>query len=383
MPRSTPPRHRRRLLGRPLVLLAVVAATVPGRGAAQTPAIKATVLGLDAFRCPAPGEVVVPSEEEARQAAQLGATARQAVILGDVERARGLLARAVSLDSRSSTLAYQYGRVLEDLGQPREAVLQYCRVLDGSGGGEDAVDAQARVEAYADENRRRIAAPALEAFGNGVAAAGEGRWAAAEENFLAASAAHADFPEAEFNRAVALESLGRGVEAADAYRAYLDLRPDAPDAIRVSERIGQLQVVPGSLPSPGSALALGMLLPGGGQFYTGRPLGGILLLAAAGGAAAAGFLIEETDVRCLRAVEPGQSCPPDQIVGQTTSQPYLTWGLVGAGAVILGGAVEAFLHARGMDEVEVATLGGGARLLGPSVQARGLGADVRFFRVTF
>lgn len=380
-----PPPHpnRRSVFGGALVLTAVALAVVPGRGAAQVPAVKTTVPGLEAFACPAPGELDPPSADEARQAAQLGATARQEVILGDLERARGLLGRAVALDPTSATLAYQYGRVLEDLGESRDAVLQYCASLVEGASGDDAADARTRIEDFAEANRRRVPDAALEAFARGVAAVGEGRWDDAVEAFVAASAAHADFPEAEFNRAVALETLGRGVEAADAYRAYLDLRPDAPDAIRVSERIGQLQVVPGGRPSPGSALALGMLLPGGGQFYTGRPLGGVVLLAAAGGAAAAGFLIEETDVRCLRAVEPGQSCPPDQIVGTNTTRPYLTWGLVGAGALVLGGAIEAFLHARGVDDVEVATLGGGARLLGPSVQARGLGADVRFFRVTF
>lgn len=366
------------------VVVAVALLAAAESLAAQLPEYKVEIPGLGAFECPAPGEVAVASAEEQGQASQLGSTARQALILGDAERARGLLARAVDLDPASPGLAYQYGRVLEDLGERRQAVEQYCAALAAGAAGEDAADARDRVVRFAEAERRRIPSEALDAFEEGLSAVGENRMAEAESAFAVAADAHGDFPEAVFNRAVALEQLGRAVDAADAYRGYLRLRPNAPDAIQVSERIGQLLVVPGSQPSSGSALALGMLLPGGGQFYTGRPLGGVALLAVAGGAAAAAFLVTDTDVRCLRAVEPGESCPQDQIIGTTTSHPYRTLGLVGVGAVALGGAIEAFLHARGIDDVEVANLGGGAAmLLGPSVQSRGLGADVRFIRVTF
>lgn len=364
--------------------MALALAASSGTAEAQLPEIKAEVAGLGAFQCPAPGEVIVGSAEERQQALQLGVTARQALILGDAERARGLLDRAVTLAPSSGALAYQYGRVLEDLGERRSAVLQYCGALSSGAEGDDATDARARIDRFAEEERRRVAPEALEAFSEAITAAGEGRFDESEAAFQRAVDAHADLPEAEFNRAVVLELAGRPLDAAEAYRSYLQLRPNAPDAIRVSERIGQLQVAPGARPSAGSALALGMLLPGGGQFYTGRPRGGMALLAVAGGAAAAAFLVKETDVRCLRAVEPGESCPPDQVIGRTTSHPYRTLGLVGIGAVALGGAIEAFLHARGLDGVEVAELGGGAAMLmGPSVQARGLGADVRFIRVTF
>ena len=368
------------LLLLPLTALAAVGA----RGAeAQSLPYKSDVLGLERFECGVPARPDVPTPEESDQARQLGGTARQAVILGDLERARGLLDRAVSLDGGSAALAYQLGRVLEDLGEVQAAVGQYCRALAFGAEEADAQDARNRVDAYSNATRRRVPAAALESFTTGVTAAGEGRFGAALTAFSEAAAEHADFPEAQFNRALVLEALDRSPEAIEAYRVYLSLRPDAPDAIQVSERIGQLQAGPGALPSSGSALALGMLLPGGGQFYTGRPLGGVALLAIAGGAAAAALLVEEVDVRCLRAVEPGQACPPDEIIGESRSRPYLTYGLAGAGAVMLAGALEAFFHARGLDDVEVAMLGGNALLLGPSVQARGRGADVRWFRVVF
>ncbi|MBT8336672.1 MAG: tetratricopeptide repeat protein [Gemmatimonadetes bacterium] len=375
--------HRVRRGSLVLTLGFVVAAIGPSEAVGQVPAVKTDIQGLEAFQCSVLGVPDPASAEESAQAVQLGSTASQAVVLGDLARARELLARAVSLDPGSAGLAYQFGRVLEDLGETRDAVLQYCRALAFGAAGEEALDARSRVDAYANATRRRIASEAIQAFADGVAAAGLRRWGDALAAFEAAAAAHADFPEAHYNQGVALEALGRELEAAEAYRRYLDMGPDPADAIQVSERIGQLQVVPASSASAGSALALGMLLPGGGQFYTGRPLGGVALLALAGGAAAAGFLIEETDIRCLNAVEPGQACPPAQIIGRNTTRPYLTYGLAGAGALMLAGALEAFFHARGLDEVEVASFGDRSRLLGPSVRARGLRADVRFFRVTF
>ena len=114
----------------------------------------------------------------------------------------------------------------------------------------------------------------------------------------------------------------------------------------VSRRIGQLQIQPSSPVSPGTALGLGLALPGGGQFYSGRALPGLGVLALAGGAAAAGFLIEEIEVRCVGSV-PSGGCPTDRIISESTNNPYKMHGLIAAGAVAIIGAVEAYLKARG------------------------------------
>lgn len=352
---------------------------------AQFPELKREVVGAVAFACPPPATIPVVAEADERQARQLGTTARQALILGEVERARGLLERATALDPRSAELAYRYGRVLEEVGETDDAVRWYCAALAAGADGEDAADARDRIDRYAEAERPRIPEDALEAFETGVAAFAAGRMPEAAAAFARAVASHPAMAEAEFNRGVALEAGGAAAEAVEAYRGYLRLRPDAPDAIEVSERIGHLQVAPAVGPAPGSTLALGLLVPGGGQFRTGRPLGGAAVLALAGGAAAAAFLVSETDVRCLHAVEPGGSCPPDQVVGRTTRYPWRTVGIAGMAAVAVGGAVEAFLHARGMrDSGAAVEVGGGATLLlGPSVRSRGFGADVRVLRVSF
>lgn len=367
--------------------MAVVGGSVahaPAPLAAQVSGLKTEIVGVESFVCPDPGEPPVVSDEERRQAFELGTTARQALILGEVERARGLLARATALDPNSPELAYEHGRVLEELGQSGEAARWFCAALAAGAEGGDAADARERIERYAESERRQIPEAARAAFAEGVAAAAAGRLDGAARAFAEALDEHADFAEAAYNRAVVLEVRGESAGAAEAYRSYLQLRPQAPDAIRVSERIGQLQAAQGSGPSRGSALALGLLLPGGGQFYTGRPLGGVSLLVLGGGAAAAAFLVKETDVRCLQAVEPGASCPPSQVIGRTTRHPYRTLGLVGVGAIALGGAIEAFLHASGIAEIEIGEVGqGAALLLGPSVRSGSSGTDVRFVRVAF
>ncbi len=363
--------------------LVLVSVAGPVELAGQGLPIKGEVTGLTPFQCAAVSAPEPPTEEERGQARQLGSTARQTVILGDLTRARELLTRAVSLDGGAAGLAYQYGRVLEDLGETRAAVEQYCRALAFGAADDDAQDARNRIDSYADATRRRIPPEALEVFRAGVAAAGEGRMDDAERAFSTAQQLHSDFPEADYNRGIVLEALGRPAAAVEAYRSYLSQRPSAPDANPVSERIGQLQVVPTQSRSSGSALALGILLPGGGQFYTGRPLGGVVILALAGGAAAAGFLIEEVDVRCLNAVEPGQSCPPSEIIGETRTLPYRTYGLAGAGALMLAGALEAFFHARGSAGVELASVGGSTLRFGPTMSRGAGGVAVRLLRVTF
>jgi hypothetical protein len=145
-----------------------------------------------------------------------------------------------------------------------------------------------------------------------------------------------------------LARQARGREAAAALLHYLELRPDAPDEAAVLQRVGQLQsLAVRDGPSPGTTVALGVLVPGMGHFYAGRPLGGLAVLTVAGGALAAGFLVKEVDVRCLTSVPSGQRCPADQVVSRRTDRPYLTLAMGAAVAVGAIGAVEAFLNARG------------------------------------
>jgi len=342
--------------------------------------------GSSPFACPAIDLGETPGEEEQAQASQLGSGAAQAVILGDLDRARELLARATEVDPSSAELAYRYARILEDSGERNAAISELCRVLATGSEAEGVQDAQDRVEALAAEDRAAIPDEAIEAYRVGVTWADTGLLEDAAESLAMASAEAPLWADAYYNRGVVLTRLGRGAEAAAELRRYLDLAPDAADAIAVSERIGQLESL-GSLPSPGTAMTLGVLLPGMGQFYSGRALGGFTVLALAGGAAAAGFLIKEIEVQCLANVPPGGDCPPDRIRDEVTTTPYLAPALGAAAVVAVVGAVEAYVKARRRQSSPEAAAGEpgtrSARLAAPTVTSRGSRLTFSFLRVTF
>jgi tetratricopeptide (TPR) repeat protein len=121
-------------------------------------------------------------------------------------------------------------------------------------------------------------------------------------------------------------------------------------------------------PSPAIALGLG-LIPGMGQFYSGRPGAGLTVLWLAAGSIATGYLYEEGEGRSLR-----------------------TEGLVAAGAVTAVGALEAFFRARGRAagsaqvshfEPEAAPGRGTPTLRGPTLLGGGPGVRVRLLGMTF
>lgn len=342
------------------------------------------------YECPAFEDPAVPEQEARAQASQLASSAAQAVILGDLSRASAMLERATELDPASADLAYRRARVLEDLGERDDAVTEYCRAIEMAGEGGGARDAETRLEALSEAELSARPEAAISGMEAGLEAVERDDMREALTSFEVALDEAPDWPAAVYNRAVALDRLGRSAEAAGALSRYLDLRRDAPDAIAVSRRIGQLQreALQG-LPSPGAALALGVLAPGMGQFYAGRPLGGLTVLTLAGGAVAAGFLIEETNVRCLTSVGSGGTCPPDQVVSRETTRPYFTASLAAAGGVALAGALEAFFAARGRRGSVEASLPGEVNMedvsafLGPSVSVRRGRTELTLFGLRF
>ena len=263
---------------------------------------------------------------------------------------------------------------------------QYCRALGSSPGGEVFRDARPRLDAIAMAGAPQLPEAAKSQFLNGLLQADLGNLAGALEAFDAASRAAPTWGDAVYNRGVIRIRLGEPDLAIEDLQRYLALQPDADDAIEVSQRIGQLQIQPSSPVSPGTALGLGLVLPGGGQFYSGRALPGLSVLAVAGGAAVAGFLVKETEIRCVGSV-PSGGCPPERVISETTSKPYKMYGLAAAGAVAVIGAVEAYLKARGgggPDDGEILAVDvGSARLVGPSVSSAGSRLHLNLVRVTF
>jgi tetratricopeptide (TPR) repeat protein len=368
----------------------VVGASGPYRLAAQELTLQRDYPGLGPFACPAPEASVAPLPDERAQAGQLASDAIQAVILGELLRAEELLARAIALDPVSAELAYRHARVLEDLGRPNEAMLGYCRSLDHGAEAAGIEDAQARLDALYEIVRARIPQAAREAFVAGVAMADLESYDLSLTAFTRAIEAAPDWPPPIYNRAVVLERVGRVSESLVDYRRYLELTPSEIDPVvaAVTERIGMLEgLVALPTPSPGGALALG-IFPGMGHYYSGRSLGGTVVLGAAATAVAAGILFKEITVRCLVAVGPGESCPPHQVVDETTSRPYLRPAVGAAVAVTVIGAIEAFVRARRRRAEAAGVLAPtvetrGLRLAAPSVSARRGRVDVSLLALRF
>lgn len=365
-----------------VLALAVQAASAGG----QELPLKRPPAGEDSVLCRESGPTRTPSDEELDQAVELASEATQAVILGDLERARDLLERATGLDPTSAELAHQHGRILQTLGEHQRATDRFCRVMALAPGSENADDAAAQVEAMRRAGRPEVTAAAEVAFQEGVAAFDAGRFAAAVSAFDRAVGQAPDWPDAVYNRGVAQARLDRRRQALADLQRYLSLDPEAPDAAPVSQRIGQLQGT-GPLPSPRAALAVGLLVPGMGQFYSGRPWGGVTVLSLAGGAVAAGLLIEEVTVRCLTVVPPGDDCPPGQVFDESSDRPYLMHGLAVGAAVTVLGAVEALVKARrrrpGDDAAVVSLQVGGTRLDGPAVRRHGDRVDLKLASLRF
>jgi hypothetical protein len=131
---------------------------------------------------------------------------------------------------------------------------------------------------------------------------------------------------------------GRASAAAADLQWYLETNPTAGDREAVQARL--LQIAPALAPryNPGIALTTGLLVPGMGQFYSGRPGLGFLVLSTAGTAAAVGLLHRKVEVDCLQLPDDGV-CPPQQILDERVTRPLLVPGLATAAAITVVGAI--------------------------------------------
>jgi hypothetical protein len=95
-----------------------------------------------------------------------------------------------------------------------------------------------------------------------------------------------------YDRALVRIAQGDPRRAQTDFEEYLRLKPQAPDRAEVVARIETLRQRPLSATQ---ALGLGLIVPGGGQFYTRRPIRGALFFA--GAATAIGFAIQQQSSR--------------------------------------------------------------------------------------
>ncbi len=287
-----------------------------------------------------------PGERAKEAADELASDAERALVLGDLKRARRLYEQASELDASDSELHYGLGRVLELIGDRTAAIEAYCRAastdLDGDGPLRDALQREDSLRA---SFREDVSPSARASFVRAAHAAARGDMSDAARQFGRAEDVAPEWPSAVYNHGVALDRAGREAEAMERFAHYLELAPAGADAVAVSRRIAQLEIGRRRASTDrGVALGLGLLAPGLGQVYSGRPRVGLVVLGAAAGAVATGLMVREVDVGCLATSE-GATCPAEQVLSRNTRHPLLTGSLIAAGAITVIGALDAWLHA--------------------------------------
>jgi tetratricopeptide (TPR) repeat protein len=285
-----------------------------------------------------------PTDAQRRRARDLAQNGRQAAILGDSAAAFAQMREASQLDPTDTDLAYQLARAYETAGASGNAVKEYCRFLAIAPNAPEAGEARSRVAALAPPTFSTGPTVASTLFDAGVAAFDRKLFAESEAKFSASVTAEPTWADSYYDRALARIAQGDRRRAQSDFEEYLRLKPQATDRVQVVARIETLRQRPAS---PAEALGLGLIVPGGGQFYTRRPIRGALFFA--GTAAAIGFAVQQQS--STRTVEETATDPFGNPYKFTTTRPfterqYLIPGIAVAGALLAGSAVEAFVFAK-------------------------------------
>lgn len=309
------------------------------------------------------------SDDQRRQARDFVSRADQAAILGDTASALANLRRARSTDGADPDLAYRLARLYESGAAADSAVKEYCRFLSLAPASPDAADARERVSALAKPSNDPAIDSANAHLQRGLRAYEQVRMHDAESEFSRAIDLQPAWADAYFDRGLARELQGDRDQALSDFEVYVRLKPAADDRQAVNTRIASLRRVSYS---PGQAFALGLIIPGAGQFYTRRVGWGVALLAATGGAI--GYaLAEQTKIttREQTATDPFGNSYTYTATFQGKQRPGLVPGLAAAGALDVIGAIEAAVFAHQRNSAQRGSPRVSVRLV-PSTSAVGL-----------
>lgn len=352
-----------------------VPAAVAASGAAGLVVLAAasglTAQQLPVKTAPLPGAVVICGSHglaggagpvgtmtaDTAESLRLANAATQAMILGDLAGALALLDRALSLDPTAADAIYLRARILQEQGDLEGATDALCAYLALRPEGSSAREVRRRLDEARDAG---VGEAIAERYRQALALEFEGRLEEAEAAFTDVLSTRPDAPTALYNRGVVRAAIGWTAAARADLERYAQLDPAPADVGDVRRFLAATssptdpaapaattaQVGPAAQVGPrsGTAFAVGALLPGGGQFYTGRPALGAAVTALAGGVLAAGILYERTTVRCLDATIE-TDCPEELVASRDTSRPLLGPAVLAAVGVMLGAAIEASLHA--------------------------------------
>lgn len=233
-----------------------------------------------------------------------------------------------------------YAGALQDFQQALSAAPGQAAAATGLAYAElwrrDRDQAARRAAALRNPQPASYPASAADQFRGGIIQLSERKFPDAVRSLSSATSGAPEWPEAYYNLALAYQADGQADKSAAAYRKYLQLRPDAADRADVSSRISALSR------SPGTAFALGAIVPGGGQFYTKRPAFGVIAAAAAAGGVV--WALKQTSITQTETfTDPfGHTYTQDVTFSKRKN---LGTGLAVAGGVWLLSAIEAAIHA--------------------------------------
>jgi tetratricopeptide (TPR) repeat protein len=284
-----------------------------------------------------------PSDADRRRARDLAARGQQAAILGDSSAALNSLRQAATLDPTNADFAYQLGRVYEQSKAGTNAAAEYCRFLVLAPNALEASEVRDRILTLIPPRTDPTVAAAQREFQSGIGAYNTGLFTQAETHFSAALKGDSTWADAYYDRALVRLALAQRVEAMNDFERYLRFKPEASDRLQVVARIETLRR---AQLSPPQALVLGLVMPGGGQMYTRRPVRGALLFgltAAALGVGAQGQT--KTTTVQQTGTDPFGNRYTFTTTRETKEHPYLVPGIAVAGGIAIASAIEAFHYA--------------------------------------
>ncbi|MBL0170614.1 MAG: hypothetical protein IPP90_07765 [Gemmatimonadaceae bacterium] len=300
-----------------------------------------------------PGQVAVARRDNA-EARRLAAAGQEAALIGDQTAARDAFARAAVLNPGDERVAYDLARAHEELTDTVKAVAEYCRYLTLSPGGREAADVRSRLTQLVPRPAQQRAQDVQVAFRLGLALFDDGRYDASVRAFDDVVRNAPTAAEGYFNRGLAVAATGKRLEALKDLEQYRAAAPTVDDRVEVGRAIETLR-----RPVFGPAMAFTRgIVPGFGQFYTGRPVRGVVLLVAV--ASSAGFaLAQTTTVKQIPYVDPNGA--PAPYTQSTTDRPYFAPAIAAAVGLTLAGAIEAALFAsRSQKGASIVTRRGGS-----------------------
>ena len=323
----------------------VLAAGVAGAQSARREPIRPSTLSMRTQSSCAP--IVMggksPSDADRRRARDLAARGQQAAILGDSSAALNSLRQAAALDPTNADFAYQLGRVYEQSKAGANAAAEYCRFLVLAPNALEASEVRERIMTIIPPRADPTIVAAQREFESGMAAYNGGQFLQAELHFSGALKGDSTWADAYYNRALVRLALAQRANALTDFESYLRFKPEASDRLQVVARVERLRR---AQLSPPQALAFGLVVPGGGQMYTRRPVRGAVLFGLAAVALGVGThgqtkttTVEET------GIDPFGHRYTFTTTRSTTERPYLAPGVAAAGAIAIVSAVEAFRFA--------------------------------------